>query len=88
MSGKQAPGERITLTRSAIRELCREARAHGYAWGRRDEHAAQWVARLAGTRVPEPVDQVAFVGQAMARREDVLSRLWRDMQAQQEIQGS
>ncbi|MFI5606876.1 hypothetical protein [Amycolatopsis sp. NPDC051903] len=87
MSRDRTTSERITLTRSAVLELCREARAHGYAWGRSDEHRAQWEARLTGTAVAAPVDQFAFVAKVMAAREDVLPALWRDMQAARDEKG-
>ncbi|RJQ92379.1 hypothetical protein [Amycolatopsis panacis] len=76
------PGARITLSRSAVLELCREARAYGYAWGRLDEHCDA-VAR----RTREPVDQGVFVERVMAGREDVLRRLWREMQDHRDSEG-
>ncbi|GAA3537271.1 hypothetical protein GCM10022222_21210 [Amycolatopsis ultiminotia] len=71
-TGQNDPAvQRITLSRSAMRQLVREARARGYVRGRRDEHQ-DTVRRLAGRTVGE----VEFVQEAMARQGETFTVIW------------
>lgn len=76
MNDEQLGTERITLSRSAIRQREREAQARGYARGRHDGHM-ETLRRLDGRCVGEG----EFVREATARPADSLALVWNVLQA-------
>lgn len=76
MNDEQPGTERITLSRSAVRQLQREARARGYAQGRHDEHR-DTARRLATS----PVPAADFVHEAVARAGESFAVVWNVLQS-------